>query len=129
VSDTAVLRVTLVLGASAVLLLAGCAGGDESEGTTETAAAPATTTAVPVPTGRELFTQTCSGCHTLKDAGTTGTVGPNLDKSKPTKARVLFMLNNGGGGGLGVMPKFRGTLSDTQIQALATYVSSVAGKS
>jgi mono/diheme cytochrome c family protein len=126
------MKVALVLGASAVFL-AGCGGGNESEGTTETAAAPttteATTTVQPVATGRELFIQNCSGCHTLKDAGTSGKVGPNLDKSKPSKARVLFMLNNGGGGGLGVMPKFKGTLSDVQLQALAIYVSSVAGKS
>jgi cytochrome c6 len=65
----------------------------------------------------------------MKEAGTTGKVGPDLDKKKPTKARVLFMLNNGGGGGLGVMPKFKGTLSDEQLQAIAAYVSSVAGKS
>jgi mono/diheme cytochrome c family protein len=78
-----------------------------------------------VATGRQLFLQNCSGCHTLTDAGASGTVGPNLDEAKPTKARVLFKLENGGGG----MPKFKGTLSDVQLQALATYVSSVAGKS
>lgn len=29
--------------------------------------------------GKELFTQKCGSCHTLADAGTSGTVGPNLD--------------------------------------------------
>jgi mono/diheme cytochrome c family protein len=29
--------------------------------------------------GKELFTQSCGGCHTLADAGTTGEIGPNLD--------------------------------------------------
>jgi mono/diheme cytochrome c family protein len=29
--------------------------------------------------GKRLFVKTCGGCHTLKDAGTTGTTGPNLD--------------------------------------------------
>ena len=29
--------------------------------------------------GKALFVQTCGACHTLADAGTTGTVGPNLD--------------------------------------------------
>ena len=104
-----------------LILAAGCGGESENAATTqETSSAE--------PTGRELFIQNCSGCHTLKEAGTTGKVGPNLDQKKPTKARVLFMLNNGGGGGLGVMPKFKGTLSDEQLQKLATYVSSVAGK-
>jgi len=29
--------------------------------------------------GKELFTASCGSCHTLADAGTTGTIGPNLD--------------------------------------------------
>lgn len=105
--------------------LAGCGGGSESAGTTTVSAPAATTETMPVAeaSGRDLFIQNCSGCHTLKDAGTTGKVGPNLDKTKPTKARVLFMLNNGGGGGLGVMPKFKGTFSDEQLQAIAAYVA------
>ncbi len=29
--------------------------------------------------GKQLFVQQCGGCHTLADAATAGTVGPNLD--------------------------------------------------
>lgn len=29
--------------------------------------------------GKTLFTATCGGCHTLAEAGTKGTIGPNLD--------------------------------------------------
>jgi cbb3-type cytochrome c oxidase subunit III len=29
--------------------------------------------------GKQLFMQGCGSCHTLSDAGTTGTIGPNLD--------------------------------------------------
>ena len=29
--------------------------------------------------GKKLFTTTCGGCHTLADAGTKGTIGPDLD--------------------------------------------------
>jgi mono/diheme cytochrome c family protein len=29
--------------------------------------------------GKQLFTATCGGCHTLAEAGTKGTIGPNLD--------------------------------------------------
>ena len=29
--------------------------------------------------GQQLFTQKCGSCHTLTGAGTSGTVGPNLD--------------------------------------------------
>src|SRR5207244_3662712 len=39
--------------------------------------------------GKQVFqSQPCGGCHTLKDAGTTGNVGPNLDQLKPPYARV-----------------------------------------
>ena len=31
--------------------------------------------------GKALFQKTCAACHTLADAGTTGTVGPNLDNA------------------------------------------------
>jgi mono/diheme cytochrome c family protein len=29
--------------------------------------------------GQQLFVSTCGGCHTLAEAGTKGTIGPNLD--------------------------------------------------
>jgi mono/diheme cytochrome c family protein len=29
--------------------------------------------------GKALFVKNCAGCHTLADAKTTGTIGPNLD--------------------------------------------------
>ncbi|MGH3010014.1 MAG: c-type cytochrome [Gaiellaceae bacterium] len=68
----------------------------------------------------------CSGCHTLGAAGSTGTVGPNLDQlaSKLTPAIVVRQVTNGGA----IMPPFQGKLSTAQIQAVAQYVLSVAGK-
>jgi cbb3-type cytochrome c oxidase subunit III len=68
----------------------------------------------------------CAGCHTLSAAGSTGTVGPNLDQlaSKLTLAIVAKQVTNGGA----VMPAFKGKLTAAQIQAVAKYVSSVAGK-
>jgi cbb3-type cytochrome c oxidase subunit III len=67
---------------------------------------------------------TCAGCHTLAAAGATGTVGPNLDQLKPAMAIVVRQVTNGGT----VMPAFKGKLSAAQIQAVAKYVSSSAGK-
>jgi cytochrome c2 len=66
----------------------------------------------------------CAGCHTLAAAGATGTTGPNLDQIKPTAAIVAHQVIVGGG----VMPSFQGTLTPAQIQAVAKYVSSSAGK-
>jgi mono/diheme cytochrome c family protein len=75
--------------------------------------------------GKQVFeTAGCKSCHTLKAAGASGTVGPNLDDAKPPKALVVDRVTNG----KGVMPSFKGQLSPTQIQAVAEFVSSVAGK-
>src|SRR5688500_565612 len=105
-----------------VAALAGCGGDDDGDSAappaqviTQTTAPPAesgasTTQDAPVD-GRAIFLQNCSGCHTLADAGTTGKVGPNLDEAKPSYERALMMVRDGGGGGLGVMPKFEGTLT------------------
>ena len=46
---------------------------------------------------KAMFTGNCGGCHTLADAGTTGTVGPNLDELKPDEATVEHQIANGGG--------------------------------
>ena len=40
--------------------------------------------------GKQVFeTAGCKGCHTLKDAGATGTVGPNLDTVQPPPSLSL----------------------------------------
>jgi cbb3-type cytochrome c oxidase subunit III len=75
--------------------------------------------------GKEIFAEAgCGGCHTLAAAGTTGTVGPNLDDAKPSKALVVDRVTNG----KGAMPPFRDRLTKAQINAVAEYVSSAAGK-
>ncbi|HUZ14718.1 MAG TPA: c-type cytochrome [Gaiellaceae bacterium] len=68
----------------------------------------------------------CTGCHTLKAAGSTGTIGPNLDQlaSALTLSIVVKQVTDGGA----IMPAFKGRLSAAQIQAVAQYVISVAGK-
>jgi mono/diheme cytochrome c family protein len=74
--------------------------------------------------GEAIFKANCSSCHTLAAAGSTGTVGPNLDQLKPAMAVVVRQVTNGGA----VMPAFKGKLTPAQIQAVAKYVSSSAGK-
>jgi mono/diheme cytochrome c family protein len=74
--------------------------------------------------GKHVFeTAGCTSCHTLKDAGSTGTVGPNLDDAKPPRSLVVDRVTNG----KGVMPSFKGQLTPQEIAAVAAYVSSVAG--
>jgi cbb3-type cytochrome c oxidase subunit III len=75
--------------------------------------------------GKDIFVAAgCTSCHTLKDAGSSGTIGPNLDQAKPPKSRVVDRVTNG----KGQMPSFSDKLSKQQIDAVASYVSSVAGK-
>jgi cbb3-type cytochrome c oxidase subunit III len=74
--------------------------------------------------GKSIFQAKCASCHTLKDAGATGTIGPNLDQLKPPFSIVQKQVINGGG----VMPAFKGVLTDAQIRAVAKYVSDHAGK-
>ncbi len=71
----------------------------------------------------ELSAPPCRACHTLADAGTVGEVGPDLDDSKPDAELVKAVVTNG----LGVMPPYE-TLTEAEIDAVALYVSTVAGK-
>ena len=77
--------------------------------------------------GKKLFVETatppCALCHTLKDAGAQGAVGPVLDELQPDAGRVAMALKNG----IGAMPSYRATLQDAQIEALARYVAKATG--
>lgn len=76
--------------------------------------------------GEEVFASAgCGSCHTLADAGAGGSVGPNLDETKPPVDLVVDRVTNG----QGAMPSFKGQLDEQQIQDVAAYVSSVAGSS
>ena len=138
---TIALAALAVLAGALGLAAAGCGGeqtvtptpstvqGTVSSSTTTTTATTATTPQGPKGdpvAGKAVFTGSagCTGCHTLKDAGSTGTVGPTLDDAKPNDALVVDRVTNG----KGVMPPFKGTLSPQQIADVAAYVSSVAGQ-
>jgi cytochrome c553 len=96
----------------------------EATAAATTTTAPTATTTAPATqgdatAGKAVFASAgCSGCHTLKAAGATGTVGPNLDQLKPPLARIVLQVNKGGG----PMPAFKGKLTDKQIQDVAAFV-------
>jgi cytochrome c553 len=75
--------------------------------------------------GRQVFlgSPACGACHTLADAGTSGTIGPNLDDSQPSFELALDRVTNG----QGAMPAFAGTLSEQDIANVAAYVAEAAG--
>jgi mono/diheme cytochrome c family protein len=115
------------------LYVAKCAGNPNCGVTAETSkpAAPTTTTSgggskpAAKPDGKKVFASAgCAGCHTLKAAGATGNVGPNLDQLKPAEPVVEHQVEVGGG----AMPAFKGQLSPAEIKAVAQFVASNAGK-
>jgi len=79
--------------------------------------------AAPPADPKQTFVQSCGGCHTLADAGTSGTVGPNLDQLKPPLDRAIDQITHGGGG----MPAFGDQFTEAQIRALAEYVVKATG--
>lgn len=76
--------------------------------------------------GKAVFASAgCGACHVLKAAGSTGTVGPDLDTLKPDYRAVTAQVTNGGA----AMSAFKGTLSTQQIADVAAFVvESTGGK-
>ena len=104
----------LVLALAALVAVAGCGGSEDASPTPETVIGEIPTgsedgggaTEGDPAAGKEVFASAgCGSCHTLSDAGATGTVA------------------NGGGG----MQAFSGTLSEEEIANVAAYVVSARG--
>ena len=113
----------VILGALA-LVGAGC-GGDDNESSSPP---PATTTETTTngggtsdaTNGKAVFASAgCGGCHTFSEAGSSGSVGPNLDDAAPSFDKVVTQVTNGGG----PMPAFKDQLSEQEIRDVAAFVS------
>jgi len=111
-------RLLLLAAASAVsIALAGCGSEGISSPPDQRA-------------GAEIFVEHCSGCHTLKAAGTQGSAtdvrtreykdGPNFDQRHETVNCVLYAIRNGGFSG-GPMPQ--NIVTGDDALAVAKYVA------
>jgi cytochrome c oxidase subunit II len=92
------------------------------------------------PDGKTLFASgaspACGSCHTLADAGASGTIGPNLDKLLKGKdaAFIRQSIENPSaevatGFQDGIMPNnYKDTLQPNEIKALTDYLVGVATK-
>lgn len=94
---------------------AGCGGDDEEP-------APAPGGQGEAADGRGLFAGSCGSCHTLEAAGTSGTIGPNLDELQPDRERVLAAIAEGPG----AMPE--NLYEGAEAEAVADFVSENAGQ-
>ena len=133
----ALVVLTVGLGAAACGDDEGSGGGTtttEETTTTETTTTDTTTTDTTTETettetetttaaGREVFLANCGSCHTFSDAGTTGTIGPNLDEIALSTEQVAEQVRNGGAG----MPAFADQLSEDEIEQVAAYVAGSGG--
>ena len=115
--------VLLLVAASLALVGAGCGGDDDSN----SAEPPATATAPDdgagagdAANGEQVFASAgCGSCHTFEAAGSTGSVGPNLDESSVSFDAAVEQVRDGGG----AMPSYGDELSDQEIDDVAAFVS------
>lgn len=80
-------------------------------------------------TGRRLFAEKCSTCHTLAGSNAVGRMGPNLDTLNGGDLKPAFVLDaikNGRARGAGQMPA--GLLYGDDAKDVASYVATVAGR-
>jgi mono/diheme cytochrome c family protein len=86
----------------------------------------------PLHEGAVIFSERCTGCHTLTPAGTQGTAnrsertqGPNLDQRPETYDDVIFAIRNGGFSGA-IMPQ--NIVVGREAEAVARFVAKYAGQ-
>lgn len=86
--------------------------------------------------GKTIFSQMCRSCHTLADARTSGTIGPNLDQvlqgqNVDSIKESIVDPNSAPSQGYarGIMPdNYARQLRPEQVDALSAYLAEVAGQ-
>jgi cytochrome c oxidase subunit II len=90
-----------------------------------------------VAAGKQVFAANgCSACHTLADAGASGTIGPNLDKFLATRNAAFIKQSIEDPGAYvekgfpnGVMPQnYKQQIKPADLDALVQYLSTVTHK-
>jgi mono/diheme cytochrome c family protein len=121
-------RLAAVLLAVGALLAAGC-GGDEVSGQADANRSNGKTLFVSGTEGKP----SCGSCHTLLDAGTAGTTGPNLDQALGYSCAQGFAESTVYSNVLGQIQLAAGQMPPNLVTGqdavdVAAYVASVAGK-
>ena len=85
--------------------------------------------------GAELFVEHCSGCHTMKLAGTEGSAmkistserkdGPNFNQRRESEEDVLYAIRNGGFSS-GPMPQ--NILTGEDAEKVAAFIAEYSGR-
>lgn len=77
----------------------------------------------PATDGEGLFAENCGSCHTLSAAGTSGSIGPDLDDAGLDAEQVTSIVSEGSGS----MPSFSSELDGAEIDAIAQFVAASSG--
>ena len=128
------------LGAALVLIIAACSKGSESSANAASQTAVAATGAVDgasASDGGKFFTTNCSSCHQTHGQGLPGTFPPLAGNPVVTgdPKTVIHIVKFGLTGKVAVagqnyngqMPAWKGTLSDSEIASVLTYIRSAWG--
>jgi mono/diheme cytochrome c family protein len=116
------LRLGLLVLTAAALVATGC-GGEDVTGFEDADRG----------TGKDLFVQNCGSCHTLADAATAGTTGPNLDQALGYSCAQGFAEDTAFSVVHGQIDLAQGAMPADIVTGqdavdVAAYVASVAGK-
>jgi mono/diheme cytochrome c family protein len=122
-------RTLAILLAATALLAAGCGGEDEVTGMEGANRSKGKTLFVSGADGNA----SCGSCHTLLDAGTAGTVGPNLDNALGFSCAQGFEESTIYSAVLGQIDLAQGAMPADLVTGqdavdVAAYVASVAGE-
>jgi mono/diheme cytochrome c family protein len=124
--------------AALALALAGCGGGKVVEPVPVTVIGTVPKAPSGTAAGKALFLSSgCGGCHTFKPAGAAGKVGPDLDnlatdaqkaKRGSVEEYTRESIEDPGayvvpGYPNGVMPAYKGQLTDSQINELVAFLT------
>lgn len=139
------LGTVIALAALAATALVACSGGkNSSSGTTSTAgtgappgAPPSTAAASSAAAGAKIYTANCASCHQANGKGQPGAFPPLAGNAVVTgpATKVIHIVKNGLSGKISVggttynaqMPSWKGTLSDSDIASVVTYIRSAWG--
>ncbi len=120
-------KLVLLLAALVLVVAIPACGGEEDEqalpetveGTLPTDTSGGASEGDPA-NGKTLYASAgCGGCHTFSAAGSSGTVGPNLDEADLDFDAAFQQIKDGGGG----MPAFGDRLSDQEVADVAAFVT------
>lgn len=122
--------VGLVVGAGTFVALSGVVGDDDERPRADTAIRAADT----IEQGRAIFARMgCGSCHRLAAAGSSGTIGPNLDErlaGYTAGSLAERIVRRGSGGNFTAMPDdFGDRMSDAELETLVRFLLAVRKRS